>query len=179
MGRGNVRVDGAYEGLYYIDYEDIHSYYRVNGNGEKELRPLKDLDCNDLQSGIWNFDEWESRNRQKKLLDALASRFTEMFPSFTPATDSRFGNGAETLLESNLFLIAVEDNEWSLAVELLQKDDPDGGSIYGLQGRHYQRYLEGLKECLLELLPSIGIYAGAWTSGRITREECLAFKNKK
>lgn len=33
------------------------------------------------------------------------------------------------------------------------------------------QYLEGMKKCLLNRLPSIGIYTGAWTSGRITKEE--------
>ena len=55
-------------------------------------------------------------------------------------------------------------------MELLQKED----HLSGLQGRHYQKYLDGIKRCLLEVLPSIGTYGGAWTSGRITREELMS-----
>lgn len=75
------------------------------------------------------------------------------------------------ILESKLFYIVVEDNEWSLAVELIQKEDSYDNHLSGLQGRHYLKYLEGMKKCLLERLPSIGIRKGAWISGTISREE--------
>ena len=74
------------------------------------------------------------------------------------------------LLENRLFYICVEDNEWSLAIELIQRDD-DYGQLAGLQKRHYAHYLECMKKALLSRLPSIGIYTGAWTSRTITREE--------
>lgn len=68
----------------------------------------------------------------------------------------------------------MEDNQWSLAVKLLQKKEPWGLPwMENLQKRLHEKYLEGMKRCLLEVLPGIGTYKGAWTSGRITREECL------
>lgn len=81
------------------------------------------------------------------------------------------GRSRRVILESKLFYIAVEDNEWSLAVELLQKEDPYDDHLSGLQGRHYLKYLDGMKRCLLDRLPSIGTRKGAWMSGTITREE--------
>ena len=79
------------------------------------------------------------------------------------------------ILESRLFYIAVEDNEWSLAVELVQKEEPLGDVwMENLQKRLYQKYLDGMKKALLNRLPSIGTYSGAWTSGRIKREEVTA-----
>ena len=39
------------------------------------------------------------------------------------------------------------------------------------RGTKYKRYLECMKTALLARLPEIGTYAGAWTSGTITREE--------
>lgn len=37
MGRGNVCVFGGYEGLYYIDNDDLHEYYREDEKtGETE-----------------------------------------------------------------------------------------------------------------------------------------------
>ena len=80
----------------------------------------------------------------------------------------------QAILESSLFHIAIEDNEWSLAVELLQKEGAYGSNLSGLQARHYQKYLDGIKRCLLEYLPSIGTRTGAWTSGIIKREECFS-----
>ena len=87
---------------------------------------------------------------------------------------ARLDHNRQSILESSLFHIAIEDNEWSLAIELVQKEGLYGDNLYGLQARHYQKYLEGMKRCLLEHLPSIGIRTGAWTSDVIKREECFA-----
>ena len=57
-----------------------------------------------------------------------------------------------------------------LGKELLQKED-DYQSLKGFQARQYQRYLDGMRDALLEQLPSIGTYTGPWTSGKISREE--------
>ena len=107
--------------------------------------------------------------------------FGQMFPSFSRVQgDVWIRTGAygdydrRVIMENSLFYIAVQDNQWSVAVELIQKEDPYDDHLSGLQARHYQRYLEGMKKCLLERLPSIGTYGGAWTSGRITREEASA-----
>ena len=59
-------------------------------------------------------------------------------------------------------------------VELIQKEDPNDDRLSGLQARHYQRYLDGMKKCLLDRLPSIGTRTGAWTSGLIKGEEAPA-----
>ena len=89
------------------------------------------------------------------------------------AVEGPYGDGSRrVILESKLFYICVEDNEWSLAVKLLQKEEPWGLPwMENLQKRLYEKYLEGMKRCLLEVLPSIGTHKGAWRSGRITREE--------
>ena len=59
-------------------------------------------------------------------------------------------------------------------VEYIQKEDPYDDRLSGLQARHYQRYLDGMKKCLLDRLPSIGTRTGAWTSGLIKGEEASA-----
>lgn len=107
--------------------------------------------------------------------------FGRMFPSFSRVSgeqwvrDGAYGDmNRRLIMESGLFYVAVQDNEWSLAVELIQKESPYDDHLSGLQARHYQRYLDGMKTCLLERLPSICIRTGPWTSERITREEASA-----
>ena len=161
MGRGNVCVTGKYEGLYYIDNDHFHVYRRDEPDSDDEFqtRLLGSLSYEELTGGEWHFDEVETERPAKD----------------TWLTEPGFGGSSKrVLLESKLFYIALEDNEWSLAVELLQKEDPYDDHLSGLQGRHHLKYLDGIKRCLLEVLPSIGTYKGAWTFGRITREECLA-----
>ena len=44
-----------------------------------------------------------------------------------------------------------------------------------LQRQLHEKYLEGMKRCLLGRLPSIGTYKDAWRSGILTREEAGIF----
>lgn len=43
------------------------------------------------------------------------------------------------------------------------------GNIKGLQARHFQSYRNGLRDALFEQFEELGVYGGAWTSGRIRR----------
>ena len=179
MGRGNVCVTGRYEGLFYIDNDDINVYRRDDPDGDgPEHRLLRDLDYSELTGGGWCFDEHESRYEEEDILECFMDSFGRMFPSFSRVQgDVWIRTGAygdydrRVIMENSLFYIAVQDNQWSVAVELIQKEDPYDDHLSGLQARHYQRYLEGMKKCLLERLPSIGTSGGAWTSGCIKREE--------
>lgn len=181
MGRGNVCVTGKYEGLYYIDNDDFHVYRREEPDSDEEFesRLLKDLSYPELTGGEWLFCEAETEDEKDDILECFIEGFTRMFQSFERPTKETWlaepgfgGSSKRVLLESKLFSIALEDNEWSLAVELLQKEEPWGLPwMENLQKRLHEKYLEGMKRCLLEVLPGIGTYKGAWTSGRITREE--------
>ncbi len=181
MGRGNVCTTGKFEGLYYVDNEDFHVYRRVDDLSDcPETRLLGELDYAELTGGGWLYDEEGTSCEEDDVLECFAADFCQMFPSFArPAkrvwlTEPGFGGRSRlVLLESKLFCICLEDNEWSLAVELVQKEEPWGDVwMENLQKRLYQKYLDGMRKALLNRLPGIGIRTGAWTSGRIKREEC-------
>lgn len=179
MGRGNVSVSGEFEGLYYIDNGDIHVYRRDNPlDDEPETVLMKELGSADINTGAWVYDEYRTMEEEGDILECFVDSFGRMFPSFARVSEEKWvKNGLygdpcrRVIMESGLFYIAVEDNEWSLAVELIQKEDPYDNHLSGLQGRHFQRYLDGMKICLLERLPSICIRTGPWTSGVIRRED--------
>lgn len=172
MGRGNVCTHGKYEGLYFIDRDYIDVYTALSPEEEDccLVKTLGDLSCEEFQSGAWTFDEVASGDAVDQVLEAFMETFQKRFPSFERFAPETWKGGRQLLLQNGLFLVAVEDNEWSLAVELLQKED-DYRSLEGLQSRQYQRYLDGMRDALLEQLPSIGTYTCPWTSGTITREE--------
>ena len=90
------------------------------------------------------------------------------YPSFKKCEPSYWEDGARIIMENRLYRIAVEDNEWSLAVKLLQKGD---GELEGLQRGWFDKYMFAIRKSLLKYLPDIGTYTGPWTSGRITKEE--------
>ena len=182
MGRGNVCVCGSCEGLFYIDNDDFNVYRREEpGAEDAETRLLRDLSNAELVGDEWLYDEEGTGNEEDDVLECFMDSFTQMFPSFNRCAPNEWlKNGAYgsrsrmAILESKLFYVCLEDNEWSVAIELIQKEEPWGLVwMENLQKRLYQRYLEGMKSCLLERLPCIGTYGGAWTSGRIKREEIM------
>lgn len=150
MGRSNACVFGKYEGLYYVDWDNF----------------ANDLEHgNDIKYILMN-EEWEES------LETFMKDFMKKYKSFT-----RCGKGIWTrrderaVLESTLFYIVVEDNEWSMAIKLIQKEQPYyvNGNYENLQKRFYQKYLEGMKQCLFNQFEELGIYKGAWTSLRIRK----------
>lgn len=176
MGRGNVCVHGKYEGLFYIDNEHLNVYRRADDYDEyPETRLMGELDYAELTGGDWLYDGEGTMCEEDDVLECFVDSFTRRFPSFERARGQKWvGDSCRVILESKLFYIVVEDNEWSLAVKLIQKEEPWGDVwMENLQKRLYEKYLDGMKKALLERLPSIGAYGGAWTHRTIQREEVL------
>ncbi len=173
MGRGNVCVSQPYEGLYYIDNEHFRSYVRENPGYESEVRLQCDLDYDEMTGGEWHEDYTLSEVELDDILECCIEELKAKFKSFVRTGPSEWiSRTRRAILENKLFYVCVEDNEWSVAVELIQKETPYGESwMENLQSRHFQRYLDGIRDSLLERLPEIGTYAGAWTSGRIRKED--------
>ena len=177
MGRGNVCVTGPYDGLFYIDNDNLRVYRRNDPYAKEEETSLqRDLSCEDLSGDEWLLDEIGSSYEEEDVLECFCAELRKLCPSFQPAVNSNvwLGNERRVILENELFYICVEDNEWSLAIELVQKDgysDCESAWMAGLQKRRYRGYLDSMKKALLARLPSIGIRTGAWTSRTITREE--------
>ena len=177
MGRGNVCVTGLCEGLCYIDNE-YTVWYRRTDSAEtddcEDEKLLCDLDYADLCSGDWECDEFQSELELDNILDELKFSFKKKYPSFDePEHHYSRDAGREryVILESPLFFLCTEDNQHSVAVELIQKEDPYDYHLIGLQKRHYKRYLRSIAEILLQYLPALGTYKGAWQSGRLTSSE--------
>lgn len=177
MGRGNVYVTGSYEGLFYIDNDDLRVWRKDGPDGkEPEIRMMADISLDELVADDWYVDEIESSYKEEDVLRCFCAELRKLCPSFKPAANSNvwLGNERRVILENELFYICVEDNEWSLAVELVQKDgysDCQSAWLAGLQKRRYRGYLDDMKKALLARLPSIGVRTGPWTHGTIAREE--------
>ena len=166
MGKGNVCVHGEFEGLYYVDRDYIDCYIakEMNDDGEYEEKMLGDMDVDDFQN--FDYDYVLSGIYYNDFIREFTSMMKNKFKSFVST-----GNDFGTIMENNLFKIEIEDNEWSYAVKLIQKEDWYDNHLLGLQKKHCDNYLNGIKFILLEMFPSIGCYGGAWTHGVIKREE--------
>ena len=167
MGRGNVCVFGKYEGLYYVDRDYIDCYIakEVNDNGEYEEKMQCDMNYPEDYNNF-DYDNILSKSYYDDFLQEFIFMMENKFKSFN-STGKDYG----IVMENNLFEIEIEDNEWSYVVKLIQKEDDLDNHLEGLQKKHYENYLEGIKVILLELFPTIGCYGGAWTHGTITRED--------
>ena len=174
MGCGNVCTTGSYEGLFYIYNNDLRVYRRNDPYAKDEETRLQcDLNLEDLSGDEWLFDEIGSSNEEEDVLECFCEELRKIYPSFRPPIDKwdTWRDGTRrVLLENRLFYICVEDNEWSLAVELIQRDD-DYRQLAGLQEWHYTHYLKGMEKALLSRLTKIGTYAGPWTHGTLAKKE--------
>lgn len=162
MGRGNVSVNGEYEGLYYIDndYLDYYISKHFDEGGEREEKLLGDMSADDFSD--FDYDEDLSYWNTKDYIDRFIEDMTDRFDSFVP-TGETYG----TIMENSLFEIRIVDNEWSYAVELIQKENECDNCLCGLQKKHYQNYLDGMKSVLLGMFPEIGCYSTPWAHGMI------------
>lgn len=152
MGRGNACVFGDCEGLFYIRWDNFPHIY-ADDNGEEVV----DYDM--------QHEEWENSLYEFKV------DFMKKFKSFSKC-NLWVSDSERAVLENSLFYIVVEDNQWSMAIKLIQKEQEYGeGNIANLQKKHYTRYLDGMRDCLFNQFNEIGTYVGAWSSGTIYKRD--------
>ena len=164
MGRGNVCTLGKCEGLYFVDNDFLDVYSMKNEDGEIEYRSLRDAD--DGFEYCESESYWKRKDFECECVELMMARFHSFEYVGKWISGSRFA-----LLENDLFYVVWEDNQWSLAIELIQKEGEYGGEEkVGLQAGLYLKYLKGIKEILLDMHGEVGTYTGAWTSGTIKLE---------
>lgn len=167
MGRGNCRTTGECEGLYYVDNDYLWMY--CHKDEPDDTRLLKDVPYGEMDK-IWLFDEDATMAQNNDFRECFFGAIHRRFPSFYTC-DKWVGwrNERTAVMENRLFYICIENNEGSLAIELIQKDDV--GSLCGLQYGLYQKFLDGIRDALFEQFETLGVYAGAWTHGTIRRKD--------
>lgn len=99
----------------------------------------------------------------------IVQDFIERFESFAECNEW-VTRDRRAVAENSLYYLAIEDNEWSVAIELIQKDN-NYQNIEGFQKQHFKSYYEGLRDILFGYFDSLGIYCGAWTSGIIHKKD--------
>lgn len=166
MGRGNVCTFGKCEGLYFVDRDFLDVYTKNIGEDEEESKLMRDVECGDTE---FEYNEAESEFNREDFFYLFAEEFRRRFPSFE-FVDKWISNSRRAMLENRLFYIVLEDNQWSIAVELIQKEGEYGGEeLVGLQMGLYVKYLKGIEQILLDMNGEVGIYTGAWTHGIIKK----------
>ncbi|MDR1702507.1 MAG: hypothetical protein LBR56_07005 [Sporomusaceae bacterium] len=170
MGRGNVCTFGDYEGLYYLDNEFL-SVYRKSGSNLNEdmeefltIRELDEAGISYYENSEWEYDEFESRCNWEYMIEYMQKKLAIRFQSFNKV-DFWKDRDRHIVLQNAIFEIAIVDNEWSAAWCLLERWDVDERK--GLLQHHYQTYLEGIKQALLEFYGECRGYGNPWVAGEI------------
>jgi hypothetical protein len=184
MGRGNICTHEEFEGLYYLDNERFSVYrksdryeleddfdYDEELKMEYELRE-EDISYNFDGSGAdYMYDALETQLEWDDMIESMREAISEKFPEFSE-TDRWRESNKHVILESDLFDIAVADNEWSAAWMLLQSEDLWDTEEEKEEMREKSgAYLDAIKNALLELYGECFEYGGAWTCGeKLVRE---------
>ena len=163
MGAGNVCTTGRCEGLYYIDKKFFDVYSKVDECGERAFV------FSDEADDTYEYDELESEFTRDSFEYSFMEIVKKRYPSFDHV-DKWISRSRRALLENKLFYIVTEDNQGSVAIELIQKESEYGSEdLVGLQMGLYLKYLEGIKNILLDMYGEVKIRTGAWTSGVIMK----------
>ena len=170
MGRSNLCVKGDYEGVYYVDNMELFYYFNPGVDEEPVLG--KELFYQSKYSSEgWEYDEAESYLSYEAFKETLVDDICQMFPSFGTEKTSMRKEG-NVLVSNELFDVVLADNEWSVAVMLLQKSEEECGyNPKGLQEKHYSSYLDGIEAALFKQFEQIGVYSGPRTAEIIKRPE--------
>lgn len=181
MGRGNICTHHECEGVFYLDNDHLQAYCKIcdDSDGESVLtaRQLDELGIKydfDGSTADWMYDGYESCVLWDDMLSVVVLALEKQFGEFRQV--DRWRNGIfHVVLESDLFEIAVGDNEWSAAWVLLERTDVDDvGPNRDEMRRVYRKYLEAIRKTLVEGWGEAYGYGGPWTTGeKFTHESLL------
>ncbi len=165
MGKGNVCTFGAYEGLFFVDEDNIVSLYSLKN--EDSITRLEFDKLNEDDQLLYEYDEISTQERYCQFVDNFCDDFIRICPSFERVKNRHY----DVIMENKIFEIKVVDNQWSYAFMLIQKEHWMGDVYAGLQKKHYKSYLNKMAEALFKQVSSLGTYKGAWTSGTLSITE--------
>lgn len=154
------------EAAFYVPYENFYMWSRI---GHKELVPTAQLPVD--RSGYkmehdpsqLNFDVF----KHKVVMDLKTK-----FPSLHETDE--YLNTRKTqhkIAENKLFDIVLEDNDWSVAVELRRKENANEG----MQNQTYADFVKGIQTILLDHIERIYTRAGNWDCITLTKDSPLGF----
>lgn len=155
----NINVDNL-SGLFYIDYKDIFHYNKPN---ESDFLKEKEINPADLEN--YEFNQTISQAYYDKCLDKISTYLADKFDSISKVDERE--KKKHIIAKNHLFEIAIEDNNWSVAIQLL----PIKKANKGLQKQMYYAFLHGLRNALFEEFDTLYVRNGSWSQIPITKND--------
>ena len=152
------------EGLFYVDYKDIYMYHEI-ANPDHFL-PESQIPAGEEDK--YEFDEEKTQIHYDSFKARLSAYLCQHLPSLKVPPEDMARNRTYTkriLAENNLFQIALEDNNWSVAVKLLRQKDGNTG----LQTQMYNSFLNRVRLGLFQQFKTLYVRDGAWSASKLTK----------
>lgn len=156
----NITVD-VNDVLYYVDYDLMNVY--VNKNNSSDIKIGKDPIAL-ANPDIYVLDEILTQTRydrfKEKFLKEMKSKFADV------KSVKKTTKGVHHLLQNDIFIVAFEDNNWSIGIELLcnpKYDDKESQpSLVADAGKI-------MRDVLLDIVEEIHVRTGSWTTCKIDK----------
>lgn len=162
MARNNCTVDPG-EGLFYINQKYLNIYHRKDD-------PTITLPENEIQTekaDEYEYDQQLSQNRFDEIKNQFLTAYQKRYKSMKSIDTWNTKKKRHIMLENDMFYVAFEDNDWSIAVELLYKQKVKSPEY---QARIAPSFKRSMRNILLTILPEIELRTGSWTSKTITKQ---------
>ena len=152
------------EGLFYVDFKNIYMYHKKDNPSQIVLE--KDLPDNAQEQTKYKFDAPMSQANFEAFKTKFVDQITTQFPSMQPTDE--WLNKSKTrhvIMTNKLFNVVIENNNWSLAIELTMA--PKGNT--GLQAQMFPSFIKGIRTALLNQFDTIYVRNGSWDAIPITK----------
>lgn len=161
MGAGNVNVS-LNDGLFYVHYDSVNVY--KNKRDKSIICQRKDITRGQEKDFV--FDMGLSQQNYDVWLEAFRQKLMKRYPSYR-RVDRYTKRDQRIVLENDMFFVAIEDNEWGFAVELIARTKYPYPQF---QKHLFPHFFKGMKETLLSLTETIYIRSGSWTTQAVTKD---------
>ena len=118
---------------------------------------------------IYRFDDTLTQARFDSFKKQFVKKMQDKFKSLKPHDITT--KGKHQLLMNDMFIIAFEDNDWSVAVELLENPKSKNPN---LRPNLFPNFQKGMRDILLDLVGEIHIRTGSWSTQKMTKVDAAA-----
>lgn len=149
--------------LFYMDYKNVLVYTHKKNKGNIKIGTDPDLTAD------YKYDEDLSQLRFDAFRDKFVTTLMAAFPELKEVDEWK-GKKRHIIMENDCVQIAFEDNNWSVAVEIiLNLNDETEGTT-----EEQQQVFDAIETCvrdtLLLCVPTIYTRNGSWSTEPLTRE---------
>lgn len=162
----NVSVNPNREAVFYVDYSKMDVY--VNANDANDVKTNNDPAIAQ-NPDIYQFDETLTQARFDSFKKQFIKKMQDKFKSLKP--QDLTAKGKHQLLMNDMFIVAFEDNDWSVAVELLENPMSKNPN---LRPNLFPNFKKGMRDVLLDLVDEIHVRTGSWSTQRMTKTDAAA-----